>query len=84
MLPGPVITSSRPASFTDLTVLRTTRKGKEKDMHLRPQTSLPMHIPIEMGEGNRAPKAWWLDVSSPTWEDMRAIGKVNNLLYIWE
>lgn len=23
-------------------------------------------------------KTWWLDVASPTWDDMRSIGKVNN------
>ncbi|KAI0651923.1 hypothetical protein C8Q79DRAFT_997150 [Trametes meyenii] len=27
----------------------------------------------------RVPKAWWLDVSSPTWEDMCAIGKLLHL-----
>ena len=24
-------------------------------------------------------KAWWLDVASPTWEDMRTIGKVSDM-----
>ncbi|KAI0778255.1 hypothetical protein BD413DRAFT_704623 [Trametes elegans] len=28
---------------------------------------------------SRMPKAWWLDVSSPTWEDMCAIGKLLHL-----
>ncbi|KAJ8495621.1 hypothetical protein ONZ51_g1615 [Trametes cubensis] len=28
---------------------------------------------------SRVPKAWWLDVSSPTWEDMCAIGKLLHL-----
>jgi len=57
-------------------VLRTTRKGKEREMRLLPQMSPPMPTSIEIVESNRAPKAWWLDVSSPSWEDMRAIGKV--------
>jgi magnesium transporter len=81
MLP---LAPSHPVSVTDLGVPRIKKKGKEKGPLFRPHTSPPMSIPIEMGEGNRAPKAWWLDVSSPTWEDMRAIGKVNNLNYIWD
>ncbi|KAI8990503.1 hypothetical protein BD414DRAFT_483861 [Trametes punicea] len=28
---------------------------------------------------SRVPKAWWLDVSSPTWEDMCTIGKLLHL-----
>jgi len=27
-------------------------------------------------EFNRAPKAWWLDVASPTWDDLQTIGKL--------
>jgi hypothetical protein len=25
-------------------------------------------------------QAWWLDVASPSWEDMKTLGRVNNLL----
>lgn len=82
MLPDPTLAPSHPASIKDLGVPRITKKGKEKEALFRPHTSPPTPIPIEVGEGSRAPKAWWLDVSSPTWEDMRAIGKVNNLNYI--
>ena len=29
-------------------------------------------------------RGWWLDVASPTWEDMRALGKVRQSLYsVW-
>lgn len=38
-----------------------------------PSVSPPPSITVEP---QRAPKAWWLDVTSPTWEDMCAIGKV--------
>ncbi|KAI0724624.1 hypothetical protein C8T65DRAFT_599267 [Cerioporus squamosus] len=41
-----------------------------------PVASPPPQIALEP---QRAPKAWWLDVSSPTWEDMCAIGKLLHL-----
>lgn len=80
MLPQPLRVPSRPASFTDLNALKAPRKGKEKERVSRP--GLPRTLTsVERSElraeiDNRRPKAWWLDVSSPTWEDMRAIGKV--------
>jgi magnesium transporter len=75
-----MLAPSRSASFTDIGVLHTTRKGKERERNLRPQMSSP--IPTsKIFESNRAPKAWWLDVCSPTWEDMRAIGRVNKHNY---
>jgi magnesium transporter len=77
MLPDSMVAPSRSASFTDMGVLYTTRKGKEKERNLRSQISSPISA-SEIFESNRAPKAWWLDVCSPTWEDMRAIGRVNN------
>jgi len=76
MLPDSMLAPSRSASLTDMGVLHTTRKGKERERNLRPQM-LPHLTTSEIFESNRAPKAWWLDVCSPTWEDMRAIGRVN-------
>ncbi|KZT02653.1 uncharacterized protein LAESUDRAFT_684843 [Laetiporus sulphureus 93-53] len=55
---------------------RRDRKGKRRagsapaTVHLPPAPSSSMAV---------AEKAWWLDVSSPTWEDMRAIGKLLHL-----
>ena len=80
--PDTILAPSHPVSVRDPDVPCIAKKGKEKETLSRPHTSPPTPIPIEIGEGNRAPKAWWLDISSPTWEDMRAIGKVNNLNYI--
>ncbi|KAJ6604611.1 hypothetical protein DFH09DRAFT_315618 [Mycena vulgaris] len=70
MLPDLVKTPSRAASFTDLAALRDThRKGKHKE-NMFPQIT----------DRSRAmPKAWFLDVSSPTWDDMRSIGKLLHL-----
>jgi magnesium transporter len=69
MLPDDMRAPSRPASFTDLRALHKTRKGKQRDTSTTPPSI----------ENQKAPKAWWLDVSSPTWEDMRAIGKLLHL-----
>lgn len=75
MLPDSIRAPSRPASFTDLTALRPSRKGKQKESSsgVRTPTSLLSSAPPN---ARRAPKAWWLDVANPTWDDMRAIGKV--------
>ncbi|KAF7339502.1 hypothetical protein MSAN_02164600 [Mycena sanguinolenta] len=67
MLPDAVKTPSRAASFTDLSALaESQRKGKGKEGQA---TKRPLSVP----------KAWFLDVSSPTWDDMRAIGKLLHL-----
>ncbi|KAJ7092686.1 hypothetical protein C8R44DRAFT_816287 [Mycena epipterygia] len=70
MLPDVVKTPSRAASFTDLAALGDSQgKGKHKEGE----------VP-RIADGTRSmPKAWFLDVSSPTWEDMRAIGKLLHL-----
>ncbi|KAH9950389.1 hypothetical protein B0H21DRAFT_723239 [Amylocystis lapponica] len=47
----------------DVNGRRRVRKGKHRA------------VPLAGGNTERLKKAWWLDVSSPTWEDMRAIGK---------
>ncbi|KAK1233036.1 hypothetical protein PQX77_003839 [Marasmius sp. AFHP31] len=65
-----VAAPSRPASFTDLANLLAGGKGKSKEVSdpesspKRPEVSLP---------------AWFLDVASPTWDDMRAIGRLLHL-----
>ena len=80
ILPQPLRVPSRPASFTDLTALQAPGKGKGKErisIHGLPRTIISVERDELRAEiDNRKPKAWWLDVSSPTWEDMRAIGKV--------
>ena len=81
MLPHPILLPSGPASFADQGMFHTTRKGKERRT-VHPQIPPPMSIPSELGTFNRVPKAWWLDISSPTWEDLRAIGKVGSILYL--
>lgn len=62
---------SRPASPTNVGV-RPEDKGKHRDIANRanvvPNPSKTRHIP----------KAWFLDVASPTSDDMQAIGKVGS------
>ncbi|KAI0756922.1 hypothetical protein C8Q80DRAFT_1333657 [Daedaleopsis nitida] len=65
---------------------RTLGKGKQKAPVVEveiprttpasPSSSPP---PVIKLEHQRVPKAWWLDVTSPTWEDMCAIGKLLHL-----
>ncbi|KAJ7244760.1 hypothetical protein B0H12DRAFT_1128650 [Mycena haematopus] len=67
MLPDAVKTPSRAASFTDISALAEgQRKGKGKEGQVTKRSP-------------SMPKAWFLDVSSPTWDDMRAIGKLLHL-----
>lgn len=80
MLPQPLRAPSRPASLVDITALQAPRKGKERERVTKPRSPRTV-TSVERSEliaeiDSRKPKAWWLDVSSPTWEDMRAIGKV--------
>ncbi|KAJ7783743.1 hypothetical protein DFH07DRAFT_935292 [Mycena maculata] len=71
MLPDVIKAPSRAASFTDLaTLAEGQRKGKQKEGQVPSATNRVRRI---------MPKAWFLDVSSPTWEDMRAIGKLLHL-----
>ncbi|KAG1899273.1 uncharacterized protein F5891DRAFT_954398 [Suillus fuscotomentosus] len=67
---------SRPASFGDLSsALLSSVQGKQKEFssgNRTPNESAPRGS-LEL---NRAPKAWWLDVASPTWDDLQAIGKL--------
>ncbi|KII93749.1 hypothetical protein PLICRDRAFT_403555 [Plicaturopsis crispa FD-325 SS-3] len=83
MLPENVKAPSRAASFTELPLPRKSRKGKQKES--QPSTvpsTIPMShaaSPTRVEEQPKSPKAWWLDVSSPTWEDMRALGKLLHL-----
>lgn len=66
----------RPASFGDLSAaLSPSVQGKQKEFppgNRTPNESSPGGLP----EFNRAPKAWWLDVASPTWDDLQTIGKL--------
>ena len=52
------------------------RKGKEKAKSL--PTIIEQNVNIKV-EPRLIPKAWYLDVASPSWEDLRAIGKVREL-----
>lgn len=63
----------RPVPLEDARMRRRGRKGKHRDV---PATiPIPPRMTRDVSDDN-ADKAWWLDVANPTWEDMRAIGKV--------
>ncbi|EJD55580.1 hypothetical protein AURDEDRAFT_179314 [Auricularia subglabra TFB-10046 SS5] len=62
--PGGSGVSTPQGSFGDLQKLR---KSKTKD-------AAPPDDSVEAAQ-----RAWWLDVSSPTWDDLRALGKLLHL-----
>ena len=66
--------ASRGPSFT-------VEKGKDKI------STTPSTNPLQTASTSRIDpiagkpeQAWWLDVASPSWEDMKTLGRVNNLL----
>jgi magnesium transporter len=75
----------------DVGRMRRVRKGKDKESpsvtsrYLQAMTqhhSKQLHSSLGPTPTHMSQKAWFLDVTSPTWEDMRALGKVSlyNLL----
>lgn len=71
MLPEDLKAPSRAASFTDLTALRKAKKGKAKDL---------AEAASDITKSIQAHNPWFLDVASPTSEDMRAIGKARHCI----
>jgi hypothetical protein len=73
----------RAASLPDMTTLpeastSKSRKGKQKEVRGANLRDMPIPTP----EMPQPPTAWWLDVSNPTWEDMRAIGRVRMYFFV--
>ncbi|KAL5519085.1 hypothetical protein ACEPAH_768 [Sanghuangporus vaninii] len=58
---------------------RTANKGKGKGTTSRQVASKNATLPASHARGNMSPKCWWLDVASPTWDDLRSIGKLLHL-----
>jgi magnesium transporter len=59
-------------------------KGKDKISSTIPPPNPPQTAstsqrdPVE----GKPPQAWWLDVASPTWEDMKALGKASGFPFL--
>ena len=53
---------------------RPHTRSKQTQAILRPSIGI---APWQVGKSVVWKKAWWLDVASPTWDDMRAIGTVS-------
>jgi len=58
-------------------------KGKDKISCTRPTPDpLPAASTSRGDPGEEKPaQAWWLDVASPLWEDMRMLGKASSSLF---
>lgn len=69
--------SSIPSLYTDRRSVPTPRKrnGKQREDDMSRPLSGLYSSPIHKG---RTPRAWWLNIANPTWDDMRTIGKVCN------
>lgn len=60
---------------------RKLKKGKQRDPHASLKRAEPPTEcdPLSLDATHVLPKAWFLDVASPTWEDLRALGKLLHL-----
>ncbi|TFK41201.1 hypothetical protein BDQ12DRAFT_664050 [Crucibulum laeve] len=77
MVPHQASGSSGQSSIPDISASRRAKKGKHKETFSSTVTSSTNASASE--RPNLMPKAWFLDVASPTWEDLRAIGKLLHL-----
>ncbi len=68
------------ASEEEAAYRKRGRKGKQRATpELAVSETPPLSRAPSVSQLNRLNRAWWLDVSSPTWEDMRALGKVRKV-----
>jgi magnesium transporter len=74
--------ASRTAALHGVSL--TVEKGKDKI-----SSTTPPPDPLRTASTSRRDpvagkpqQAWWLDVSSPSWEDMKTLGRVNNLFLL--
>jgi magnesium transporter len=63
---------------TSMNKIRPHTRSKQTQSILRPSIGI---APWQAGKSVGWKKAWWLDVASPTWDDMRAIGTVSLKLF---
>ncbi|KAF9015124.1 hypothetical protein BDQ17DRAFT_1340517 [Cyathus striatus] len=66
------------SSTSDPAQSRREKKGKYKE-NAAPRSSGSPVSSLPNGQPQLMPKSWFLDVASPTWEDLRALGKLLHL-----
>ena len=63
---------------------------EEKGKHKPPSTAFPPNPPQATStprrdpDAEKPPQAWWLDVASPSWEDLRTLGRVSAPLLLMD
>lgn len=79
-IPGPEssIGASGLQTETSMNKIRPHTRSKQTQAILRPSIGI---APWQAGKSVVWKKAWWLDVASPTWDDMRAIGTVSSKVF---
>lgn len=81
MIPESVRTSSCGTQSPALEETHARRRGRKGKHRLDAVDAVPGAPLLSRGtSGSGSEKAWWLDVTSPTWEDMRTIGKVSLII----
>ncbi|KAI0932129.1 hypothetical protein AcW1_000664 [Taiwanofungus camphoratus] len=78
MIPEELPITQGTSALPDTQVRQRGKKGKGKASSGAAAPQASTTLPLR-NEHDRDEKAWWVDVSSPTWEDMRAIGKLLHL-----
>ena len=74
---------SPPLPMTQGRDRRRAGKGKHRDPNRTPRERVPRSIPDGVvGFEKGSWPSWWLDISSPTYADMRALGKVPFMFFI--
>ncbi|TFK57129.1 hypothetical protein OE88DRAFT_100299 [Heliocybe sulcata] len=79
MVPNSLGPTLRPTSFPDASAPSSAKKGKRREENRlkQPVASPSSGTSVDSRPRSSIPqRAWWIDVASPTWEDMKAFGKL--------
>ncbi|KAH9960920.1 hypothetical protein BC827DRAFT_1267969 [Russula dissimulans] len=70
------LNASRPDTLE--VPLPTVAKGKDKVPNIEP-LPYPLQSALTYPVAGKSPQGWWLDVASPSWEDMKTLGRLLHL-----
>lgn len=71
----------RPSSSFDPSTAKKSKKGKNREPSAPPSSKNTLASTPALSKRQRLmPKAWFLDVASPTWADLKSLGKVSGMI----